>query len=81
MNSKDITALAAGLAAGLYTEDQLSEILGDDSLVSQIVSLAGGSVVGGIAAGVTDTLLNNDVADDIFDTVDEVVDTLNPFNW
>jgi len=78
--TKDLTVLAVGLAAGLYTEDTLLEELGDDSLVAKVVALAGGSAVGGIAAGVTKTILDTDIVDDVYETVDDVVDSINPFN-
>lgn len=69
---RDIAKLAALFAAGLIVEDELLELLGEESLVNEVVALAGATVVTGAAKGI------------IEDTVDvglDIVDSVNPFKW
>jgi len=86
--TKTILELAAGYAAGTYTEDALMEVCGDDSIVSDIISIAGGLVGAGLVAGATSMLLDTEIATDVTDVVDEALDGigeavsgLNPFSW
>jgi len=72
MNERDIAKYAALVATGVMTEDALLEALGDDSIVSQIMALAGTSALIGVAGGVVE-----DTVDGVFDILDDV----NPFKW
>lgn len=76
INERDIAKYAALVAAGVYTEDALLDLLGDDSVVNQIMAVAGASAVMGAASGVVE-----DVVDTTFDVAEDVIDTINPFNW
>lgn len=65
MDTKDIASLAAGLAAGTITESYVREVLGDDSLVDQVLSIAAGTAVASLVTNVV-----GDVVDDIFSIFD-----------
>ena len=71
---RELTKLAALLAAGLITEELLLEQLGDESVVNKIVAMSGATVITGAASGVV-----SDVVDTTFDVVDDL--GLNPFKW
>jgi len=82
MNSRDMAALAAGFAAGLLTEEALSEAVGDDTIVAQIVALAGGSTAAGLAATAVHAASNIPVIEDVFDAADDVIDGVTDlFDW
>jgi len=72
MNERDIAKYAALVATGVMTEDALLEALGDDSIVSRIMALAGTSALIGVAGEVVE-----DTVDGVFDILDDV----NPFKW
>ena len=76
MNERNIAKFAAMVAAGTIVEDQLSELLGDDSIVSEIMAAAGATAVVGAANGVI-----SDAVDTTFDVAEDVLETINPFNW
>lgn len=79
--TKDLTVLAAGLSAGLFTEAALLEELGDESLVAQVIALSTGAVLGGVAASLTASALDNEIVTEVTDVIDDVIDSVNPFNW
>lgn len=72
MNERDIAKYAAKIAAGVMVEEELSAIIGDDNIVSQIMSVAGAGVIVGAAS---------ELIDDSVDVVGDVVDVFNPFKW
>ena len=76
INERDIAKYAALVATGVMTEDALLEALGDDSIVNQIMAVAGASAVMGVASGVVES-----VVDTTFDAAEDVLDTINPFSW
>ncbi len=70
---RELTKLAALFAAGLILEDELLEMLGDENLVNQVISMSGATV----AVGATKGLIEDGV-----DTAFDVVDSVNPFkDW
>ncbi len=69
---RDLTVLAAQFALGIYTEDQLLELLGEGSLVKEVIAMSGGVAVANAAS---------DVVEDVVDTTLDILDDLNPFNW
>ncbi len=74
--TKDLVALAAGFAAGTISQDSLLDILGNDSLVDKVVSMAGGVAIGGVATSVARRALDLDptgVIDSVTDIMDDVV--------
>lgn len=88
--TKDLLQLADGFAAGDYTEDALQDMLGDDDLVSSVISVAGGLASTGVAVATTQTILDTeivtsvtdttDTTDDILDDIGDVMSDLNPFS-
>jgi len=85
-NSKFLIELAAGLIAGNYTEEALSEMLNDDQL-SSVLSLASSIGAGTVSAIATNAILDTEIGRDICDTSDDIIDTigdaassLNPFS-
>jgi len=72
MTNKDMANYAALVAAGIITEDALSDLLGDDTIVKDIMAMVGATAITGAASG---------LIEDTVDVVEDVVDTLNPFNW
>lgn len=71
MDAREISKYAAKVAAGVMVEEELIEIIGDDSIVSEIMALSGAAAV----VGATSELI-----DDTVDTVLDIVDDLNPFS-
>ncbi len=71
MTERDIAKYAALVATGVMTEDALLEALGDDSIVNQIMAVAGASAVMGAASG---------IVEDVVDTTFDVLDDINPFS-
>ena len=72
MNDREIARLAGQLATGAIVEEQLAEMIGDDTIVKKIVLMASAlTIVGGASS----------VIDDTVDSVMDVVDEVNPFNW
>lgn len=76
MNERDIAKYATMVAAGIIAEDQLSELIGDDTIIQQILSVSGASAVTGAASNLIDKTV-----DTTFDVAEDVIDTINPFNW
>lgn len=76
MTERDIAKYAALVATGVMTEDALIEAIGDGSIVSQIMALAGASAVMGAASGIVEG-----VVDTTFDVVEDTLDAINIFNW
>lgn len=71
MDAREMAKYAAKVSAGVMVEEELIEIIGDDSIVSEIMALSGAAVVVGVAS---------EVIDDTVDTVLDIVDDLNPFS-
>lgn len=76
MNNRDIAKYAALIAAGVITEDVLSDLIGDDTIIQKIMSVAGASAIVGAASNLID-----DAVDTTMDVAEGIVDTLNPFKW
>ena len=72
MNDRDIAKYAAKIAAGVMVEDELADLIGDDNIVKQIMSIAGAGAIIGVASS---------LIDDAVDTTMDVVDVFNPFKW
>jgi len=86
--TKNLLQLSVGFAAGDYTEDTLQEMLGDDDMVSSVISMAGGLAGAGVAVAVTQTILDTEIVTSVTDTTDDILDDigdtlsdLNPFSW
>lgn len=71
-NERELAKLAALFAAGLVVEDELLELLGEESLVNEVIAMSGAVAVTGAAKG---------LIEDTVDTTLDVVDSLNPFKW
>jgi len=72
MDERSIARYAAKIATGVIIEEELAEIIGDDNIVQQIMSVAGAGVIVGAASS---------LIDDAVDTTMDVVDIVNPFKW
>jgi hypothetical protein len=90
VNTVDIAKIAAGITAGDYAAEEVSELCGgDENLIGQVLGVAAGMGGGTIAAQMTETLLTGnvvgrtvcDVGDAAIDTVCDVAGALNPFSW
>lgn len=68
---REMAKLAALVATGVIAEDALLEAIGDESIVSEIMAIAGATAITGMASG---------AIEDTVDTVLDVVDDLNPFS-
>lgn len=79
--TKTVTELAIGFAAGIYTEDALLELTGDDNIVGEILAIAGGAAVASVATTLAQSILDTEPVTDALDVVDDVVSAINPFNW
>jgi len=86
--TKAAIELAVGFSTGIYTEEALMEMLGDDDLVSSIITIAGGLGAAGLAVSATQAVLDTEIVTDVTDVVDDVIDEvsnglsdLNPFSW
>lgn len=81
MNAKTIATLAAGLAAGVITEDYITEHFGD-SMLTKVLAFGAGGAVAGIAGSVAGSVLNEvDRHTGLVSFADDVVSSLNPFKW
>ena len=72
MNDRDIAKYAAQVAVGTITGNELLDLLGDESVVNEILAIAGATAI---------TTAASDLIDDTVDTAFDVVDSINPFNW
>jgi|FLOH01.1.fsa_nt_gi uncharacterized membrane protein YeaQ/YmgE (transglycosylase-associated protein family) len=73
--TKDIALLAAGLAAGTYTEEMIENELGD-GILCNVLAFVGGSVAGTVTAGLVHELTEDTIIDDVFYAVDDIFDSL-----
>ena len=74
-NSRDLAALAAGIAAGIMTEDAVMEALGNDqSAMDEVLGLVTGTTVGDAVQGTVRTVTDAPVVSDVFDAVDDLFD-------
>lgn len=81
LNTKDLTALAVALGTGAITQDHIRRTYGD-GVLGTVLGLAGGSVVGSVAAGLSGDIL--DVIEDntgLVSVADDIIESLNPFDW
>lgn len=73
--TRNLATLAAGLAAGSYTNEFVLEQLGGDkSLFDRVLGMASAGVVGGITASIVD-----DIAGDALDDVDDFLGDIFDF--
>jgi len=76
--TKQLTSLAAGLAAGSYTNDYVLEQLGGDkSLFDRVLGMAAGLGVGSVASSVTKSILDSDIVDD--SPIGDIIDSVDDF--
>lgn len=68
MDKKDIAQLSVALAAGLITEDMISEELGD-SFLADVIAFSGASVAGNIASDIVGGIMDNEIVDDVTSTL------------
>jgi hypothetical protein len=74
-SSKDLAAMAAGMAAGILTQDAVMETLGNDqSLMDEVLGLVAGVSVGGIVEDTVQTVVDAPIISDVFDVVDDIFD-------
>lgn len=78
MSDREIAQLAIGIATGVYTEDYLMDVLGDESLVSKVMSMAGAGVASAVVLKVADS---TGVTDIVESGVSVVTDTLGAFKF
>lgn len=72
--TRNLTSLAAGLAAGSYTNEfVLDQLGGDKSLFDRVLGMASAGVVGGIASSIVDEVAG-DALDDIDDFIGDIFD-------
>lgn len=69
MNERDIAKYAAMLATGVIVEDQLADLIGDDTIVKKIITVAAASAVTSIASDMIE-----DAVDGVFDVIGNVFD-------
>jgi len=72
MTERDIAKYAAMVAAGVITTDALTEMIDDDSIVTQILAAS----VAGVAVGVAAPVI-----EDVVDVAADALDAINPFSW
>ena len=74
MQSKEIISLAAGLAAGNLTHDEiLNKLGGDNALMNKVLALAVCVGAGAIATNLTRTIIEKTPLNDICDTADDMI--------
>jgi hypothetical protein len=78
MSDREIAQLAIGIATGVYTEDYLMDVLGDESLVSKVMSMAGAGVASAVVLKVADS---TGVTDIVESGVSVVTDTLGALKF
>ena len=81
MNTRELSALALALGAGLVTEKMIRDAYGD-SILTAVLGFGVGSVAGGVAAKAAGGIL--DVVEEttgLVSVADDVLGAINPFNW
>jgi len=68
-----LASLAAGLAAGSYTNDfVLEELGGDKSLFDRVLGMAAGTVVGSVTTNVVNEIIeSDDLLQDFSDSIED----------
>lgn len=86
LKASDIAKLSAGVAAGYFTASYVNSLIadGDDSTIESLLKSCTGLAAGGLASGITTTLMDktgvssliDDVADEtgVSDLIDDVTD-------
>ena len=74
-SSKDLAAFAAGIAAGILTEDAVMEVLGNDqSLMDEVMGMITGTSVAGVVSSTTRAVTDAPGISDALDAVDKLFD-------
>ncbi len=87
MNTNDIAKLAAAYAGGTMTYEAVFERLGGDGqLMNQVLSVAAGLGMAGVAAKVADTAIDLGreipIVGDAIECVDDILgDAIDLFKW
>ena len=74
MSTRDLAALAAGLAAGSYTHDAvLSKLGGNHELMDKVLGIAAGFGAGAVASSLTKTIIDETPLRDVCSLADDAI--------